>query len=222
VRNVRQSVPQIQLVTFRVGGEEFGLDVFAVHEILRHTAVTPVPKAPLFVEGVLDVRGALVPVVDLRKRFEVAEVGTDDDTRIVLVDFQGERLGLVVDAVTEVLRVPETAVLPPPKYVAGLAAEFIRGIVRLEGRLIVLVEMDRILGSAERISLQAAFGGGAEDTAPGDTASPDVTSGGTVAGDAGGTDAGGAGEIDPGEVNAVPVVMLEGEAAAAKGRTRKG
>ncbi|HET6763286.1 MAG TPA: chemotaxis protein CheW [Longimicrobiaceae bacterium] len=210
MRNVRQSVPQIQLVTFRVGGEEFGLDVFAVHEILRFSPVTPVPKAPQFVEGVLDVRGALVPVVDLRKRFEVAEVATNDDTRIVLVEFQGERLGLVVDAVTEVLRVPETAVLPPPKYVAGLAAEFIRGIVRMEGRLIVLVDMDRILGSAERIALQAAFAPAEGDAAPGDAADA--------------ADAGDAAEIDPGEVNAVPAAMMEGEAGAPapKGRTRKG
>jgi purine-binding chemotaxis protein CheW len=153
VRNVRQSVPQVQLVTFRVGGEEFGLDVFTVHEILRHTGVTPVPRAPLFVEGVLDVRGSLVPVVDLRKRFEVQGTGVGEETRIVLVDFEGERLGLVVDSVTEVLRVPETSILPPPRYVKGLAAEFIRGIVRLENRLIVLVDMDRILSSAERIAL---------------------------------------------------------------------
>jgi len=110
-----------------------------------------------------------------------------------------------------VLRVPETAVLPPPKYVAGLAAEFIRGIVRLDGRLIVLVDMDRILGSEERIALQAAFAsgeGGASDPA---------VSGGS---------AGSATveEIDPGEVNAVPAAMMEGDAgsAPAKGRTRKG
>jgi purine-binding chemotaxis protein CheW len=203
VRNVRQSVPQVQLVTFRVGGEEFGLDVFAVHEILRYTEVRPVPKAPLFVEGVLDVRGALVPVVDLRKRFEVADTSTGDDTRIVLVEFQGERLGLIVDSVTEVLRVPETALLPPPRYVAGLAAEFLRGIVRLEARLIVLLDMDRILSSDERIALQSAF---ASD-ASGDASTGD-----------------GAGEIDPGAVNAVPAAMLggEGEATATKGRTRKG
>jgi purine-binding chemotaxis protein CheW len=165
-------VPQVQLVTFRVGGEEFGLDVFTVHEILRHTGVTPVPKAPRFVEGVLDVRGTLVPVVDLRKRFEVAEARVDEETRIVLVDFEGERLGLVVDSVTEVLRVPETSILPPPSYVRGLAAEFIRGIVRLENRLIVLVDMDRILSSAERIALQEA-----DFAAPAAGGSADASSG---------------------------------------------
>jgi purine-binding chemotaxis protein CheW len=165
MRNVRQAaVPQVQLVTFRVGGEEFGLDVFQVHEILRHAEPTPMPKAPAFVEGVLDVRGTLVPVVDLRKRFELHEVGYDDDTRIILVDFQGERLGLVVDEVSEVIRVPETAVTPPPQYVRGLAAEFIRGIVRMESRLVVLLDLERILSSQERMQLlfAAGFGEGAE------------------------------------------------------------
>jgi purine-binding chemotaxis protein CheW len=169
MRNVRQAaVPQVQLVTFRVGGEEFGLDVFQVHEILRYTEPTPVPKAPAFVEGVLDVRGALIPVIDLRKRFEVPHVAYDDDTRIVLVDFQGERLGLVVDAVTEVLRAPETAVTPPPAYFKGLAAEFLRGIVRLEGRLVVLLDLEKILSSQERMALLLSeLGGGRQEAAAG-------------------------------------------------------
>ena len=157
MRNVRQAVvPQVQLVTFRVGGEEFGLDVFQVHEILRWQEPTPVPRAPEFVEGVLDVRGTLVPVVDLRRRFETGAPGYDDDTRIVVVDFQGERLGLVVDTVTEVLRAPETAITAPPAFVRGLAAEFVRGIVRLEGRLVILLDLERLLSSQERIALQSA------------------------------------------------------------------
>ena len=168
MRNVRQAaVPQVQLVTFRIGGEEFGLDVFQVHEILRHQEPTAMPKAPAFVEGVLDVRGTLVPVVDLRKRFEVHDLRYDEETRIVLVDFQGERLGLVVDEVTEVLRAPETAVTPPPSYVKGLAAEFIRGIVRLEGRLVVLLDLERILSSQERMQLLfAGFGAEGEAGTP--------------------------------------------------------
>jgi len=149
-------VPQVQLVTFKVGGEEFGLDVFAVHEILRWQGVTPVPRAPAFVEGVLDVRGAVVPVIDLRRRFEVRGLAWDDETRIVLVEFGGERLGLVVDSVTEVLRAPETAISAPPAYIKGLAAEFVRGIVRLEGRLVILLDLDRILSSEERIALESA------------------------------------------------------------------
>jgi purine-binding chemotaxis protein CheW len=161
LRNVRQAaVPQVQLVTFRVGGEEFGLDVFSVHEILSYQQPTPMPRAPEFVEGVLDVRGTLVPIVDLRRRFETPEVVYDQETRIVLVDFNGERLGLVVDSVTEVLRAPETAVSPPPAYIRGLAAEFVRGIVRVGERLVVLIDLDRILSSEERIALAHADAAG--------------------------------------------------------------
>jgi purine-binding chemotaxis protein CheW len=166
MRNVRAAaVPQVQLVTFRLGGEEFGLDVFQVHEILRYEEPTPMPKAPAFVEGVLDVRGLLVPVVDLRKRFELHELRYDEETRIMLVDYHGERLGLIVDEVSEVMRVAETAVTAPPQYVKGLAAEFIRGIVRLESRLVVLLDLEKILSSQERMQLIfAGFGG--EEKAP--------------------------------------------------------
>lgn len=169
MRNVRAAaVPQVQLVTFRIGGEEFGLDVFQVHEILRYEEPTPMPKAPAFVDGVLDVRGTLVPVVDMRKRFELHDLHYDDDTRIILVDYQGERLGLVVDEVSEVLRTPETSVQPPPQFVKGLAAEFIRGIVRLENRMIVLLDLDRILSSQERMQLVfSGLVGGDEPAAAG-------------------------------------------------------
>jgi purine-binding chemotaxis protein CheW len=164
VRHARQAaVPQVQLVTFKVGGEEFGLDVFQVHEILRYQAPTAVPRAPLFVEGVLDVRGTLVPVVDLRRRFETSQAQVDEDTRIVVVDHAAERLGLVVDSVTEVLRAPETAVTPPPSYIRGLAAEYLRGIVRIGERLVILLELEKILSSEERIALMESGIGAAVD-----------------------------------------------------------
>lgn len=168
MRKVRQSVPQVQLVTFRLGPEEFGLDVFAVHEILRYQAPTPVPRAPEFVEGVIDVRGSLVPVVDMRRRFELADAPLNDETRIVVVEHGGERLGLVVDSVTEVMRVPETAVSEPPAYIRGLAAEFVRGIVRMEARLVVLIDIERILSSQERIALETA------ELVPGDAPPPEA------------------------------------------------
>lgn len=156
MRKVRPSVPQVQLVTFRLGPEEFGLDVFAVHEILRYSEPTPVPRAPAFVEGVIEVRGTLVPVVDMRRRFELSQAPVNDETRIMVVEHGGERLGLVVDAVTEVLRVPETSLSEPPAYIRGLAAEFVRGIARAEGRLVVLIDIERILSSQERIALEEA------------------------------------------------------------------
>lgn len=156
MRTRTQAAPQVQIVTFRLGADEFGLDVFSVHEILRHQPVTAVPKAPAFVEGVIDVRGALVPVVDLRKRFELPERTGSAEARIAIVQYGAERLGLVVDVVTEVLRVAETAISAPPAYLKGLAAEFMRGVVRLPERLIVLIDVERILGTEERIALEQA------------------------------------------------------------------
>jgi purine-binding chemotaxis protein CheW len=159
-----QSVPQVQIVTFRLGADEFGLDVFSVHEILRQQPVTAVPQAPAFVEGVIDVRGALIPVVDLRTRFELPARADAAEARIAIVQYGAERLGLVVDAVTEVLRVAETAISEPPAYLRGLAAEFMRGVVRLPERLIVLIDVERILASEERIALElAGLAAGVED-----------------------------------------------------------
>ena len=154
VMETRQAEAQLQIVTFRIGSQEFGLDVFQVHEILRHQAVTPVPEAPDFVEGVTEVRGELVPVIDLRRRFEAAERSAEGEARIVVVPFGEDRLGLVVDSVSEVLRLPESTVSDPPEYVRGIAARYLRGIVRADDRLVVLLDMDAILSSEERIALE--------------------------------------------------------------------
>lgn len=156
MRTPVKSVAQVQIVTFRLGPDEFGLDVFTVHEILRTQPVRAVPRAPAFVEGVIDVRGTLVPVLDLRTRFEVAADAAQGESRIVIAQFGDDRLGLVVDAVTEVLRVPETAVSEPPAYFRGLAAEYIRGIVHLPERLVIVLDLDRVLSSQERIALEQA------------------------------------------------------------------
>lgn len=156
MRKVADAVPRVQIVTFRLGPDDFGLDVFSVHEVLRYEPVTPVPHAPGFVEGVIEVRGALIPILDLRRRFELARVLTGPGTRIMIVSFGGERLGLIVDEVLAVHRVPESEVSAPPGYVRGIAAEFIRGIARIEGRLVILIEMDRVLSSDERIALEEA------------------------------------------------------------------
>jgi purine-binding chemotaxis protein CheW len=179
VRTPVQSVAQIQIVTFRLGADEFGLDVFTVHEILRHQTVRSVPRAPAFVQGVIDVRGTLVPVIDLRTRFEVADAPDEDDPRIVVVQHGEDRLGLVVDAVTEVLRAPETALAEPPAYFRGLAAEYIRGIVRLPERLVIVLDIDRILTSQERIALEQA------DLAEHDGAGPGADDAGAAGRDAG-------------------------------------
>lgn len=154
MRKATPVVPHVQLVTFRVGAVDFALDVFAVHEVLRWEPVTAVPKAPAFVEGVVEVRGALLPVIDLRRRFEVADASVGAETRILVVDLAGERVGLVVDAVSAVRSVPEASIAEPPGYIRGLAPEYVSGVVRTDGALLILLAIDRVLTSEERIALQ--------------------------------------------------------------------
>jgi len=144
----------IQVVVFRVGGQEFAFDIFHVQRILRYEAPAPLPKAPPFLEGVLPVQGAVVPVIDLRKRFELAAAEVGEETRTMVLECDGAPIGAVVDAVREVLRVGAPQVSPPPPIVRGLAAEYIQGVISLPGRTIILLQTARLLTSTERIALE--------------------------------------------------------------------
>jgi purine-binding chemotaxis protein CheW len=144
----------IQVVVFRVGGQEFAFNIFHVQRILRYEAPAPLPKAPPFLEGVLAVQGAVVPVIDLRKRFELAAAALSEETRTMVLECDGAPIGAVVDAVREVLRVGAAQVSPPPPVVRGLAAEYVQGIISLPGRTIILLQTARLLTSTERIALE--------------------------------------------------------------------
>lgn len=143
----------VQLVRFRVGGQDFALDVFQVERILRHQRPTPVPKAPPFLEGVVTYGNAPVPVVDLRKRLEVEAV-VGDDTRLMLLDMPDGRVGVIVDAVLDVLTVPAERVAPPPQLVRGLAAAYVRGLVTLGERTLIVLAVANLLSSKERLALR--------------------------------------------------------------------
>lgn len=144
----------VQLVTFKVGGQEFAFNIFQVERILRYEAPAPLPKAPEFLEGVLQYQGAAVPLVDLRKRLNTA-APLREDTRTVILEFEGGKIGVVVDAVTEVLQVAAQAVSPPPGIVKGLAAEYIAGLLVQNGRTIVVLNTNKLLSSKEKMELQA-------------------------------------------------------------------
>lgn len=144
----------IQLVTFRVGGQDFAFNIFQVERILRYEAPAPLPKAPAFLEGVLRYQGAAIPVVDLRKRLS-AEAPIREDTRTVILEFEGGKIGVIVDTVMEVLQLAAQAVTPPPGIVRGLAAEYIAGLVVQDGRTIVVLNTNKLLSSKEKVELQA-------------------------------------------------------------------
>lgn len=143
----------MQLVTFRLGDETFGIEIKNVHEIIRWQEVTRIPRAPAFLEGVIDLRGNVVPVLDLRRRFGTGAAERGPKTRIVVVRVAEATLGLVVDSVAEVLKCPPDRISAPPSAVAGVGREFLRGICRLSDRLVVLLDVDRILEADEAESL---------------------------------------------------------------------
>ena len=145
---------EIQVVTFRVGEQEFGLNVFQVERILRYERPAPLPKSPDFLEGVVTFEGTPVPVVDLRKRLSM-KADQADETRMMVLDIEGNRVGIVVDQVLDVMRVDGGAITAPPPLVKGLAAEYISGLLSREnGRTVVILNASRLLSSKERLALK--------------------------------------------------------------------
>lgn len=143
-----------QLVVFELANEVYGVDISRVQEIIRMTTITRLPRAPEFVEGVINLRGKVIPVVDLKKRFGLQESDRTKASRIVVVDVGDHTIGMVVDAVSEVLRVPTSAVEPPSPVVTTIESDYIRGIAKLEGRLIILLDLDKVLSWEEKRKLR--------------------------------------------------------------------
>ena len=141
---------RLQLVTFSIGDEEFGVDILKVQEIIRTMEITKVPRAPEFVEGVINLRGKVIPIIDLRRRFSLPPRHHDSHTRIIVIEITQMVVGFVVDAVSEVLRIPVNTVEPPPPVVAGLDSDYISGVGKLQDRLLIMLDLDRLL-SAEDI-----------------------------------------------------------------------
>lgn len=150
-----QQGDDIQVVVFRVGGQEFAFNVFHVQRILRYEPPSPLPKAPAFLEGVLQIHGAVVPVIDLRKRFELRDAPQREETRTMVLEADGTVVAVVVDAVLEVVRVAAATVTAPPPVVRGLAAEYIQGIITMGQRTVILLQTGRLMTSGERIALEA-------------------------------------------------------------------
>jgi len=147
---------EIQLVTFKVAGQDFAFNIFQVERILRYEAPAPLPKAPEFLEGVLQYQAAAVPLIDLRKRLGVA-APLRDDTRTMILEWDGGKLGVVVDAVTEVMQVAATEVTAPHSIVRGLAAEYITGLVVKNKRTIIVMNTGKLLASKEKLVLQTVL-----------------------------------------------------------------
>jgi purine-binding chemotaxis protein CheW len=137
----------LQLVSFTIGNEEFGVEILQVQEINRMLEVTRVPNAPEYVDGVINLRGKVIPIIDLRRRFGMERKEHDRNTRIVVVEIHGRVVGFVVDAVREVLRIPRSVTEPPPSIVGSIHEEYITAVGKLEDRLLILLDLEKVLAT---------------------------------------------------------------------------
>ena len=141
---------EMQLVVFELGDESYGVDISRVQDINRMQEITEIPHAPESVVGVINLRGRVIPVIDLRKRFGLPEAVHTKDTRIVVVHLEGNLIGVIVDAVSQVLRIPADIVEPPSPVLAGVDSKYLRGIAKLDDKLVILLDLDYVLSRREQ------------------------------------------------------------------------
>jgi purine-binding chemotaxis protein CheW len=132
-------------VVFSIGKELYGVAIDAVHEIVKVPEITQVPDAPAFLEGVINLRGRIVPVVDLRKRLRLDSKEKTKSSRVLITEHEGRLVGLLVDAVSEVLKIQPDAVEPPPDMISSIGVEYITGVAKAAARLIILLELGKVL-----------------------------------------------------------------------------
>lgn len=140
---------RMQLVTFELAGEHFAVDIHAVREINRLMEITRVPKSPAEIAGVINLRGKIFPVVELRRKFGFPESEANEQTRIVVLEFGGRETGFIVDRVHEVLRIDGSVVDPTPEVMGTVDADFIKGIAKLEGRLLIVLDLEKLFGELD-------------------------------------------------------------------------
>ena len=146
----------IQVVGFRIGSETFGVRISNVREIVRVPEITSVPNAPDYLEGVINLRGKIIPVMDLRKRFGQMEIQPDKKNRILVVDFEGKLVGLIVNAASEVLKIPPSEIETPGSMLQEGEAGFVTGVGKLNGRLIILIDLHKLFQKGEWKRLEEA------------------------------------------------------------------
>ncbi|MBH0332536.1 chemotaxis protein CheW [Brevibacillus brevis] len=135
-----------QQILFKMGNEYYGLSISLVREIIKPLPITRFPKSPLYVEGVIDLRGRILPIINLRKMFDLEPMEETDDTRFVDLQMDGLNIGIIVDAVSEVLNIPQSLIEPAPPIIAGVEGKYLQGIARMNDKLIMLLDVDEIFG----------------------------------------------------------------------------
>lgn len=139
----------LQLVSFKINEEEFGIEILKVQEIIKMLQITKVPNAPNFVDGVINLRGRVIPIIDLRIKLGLTRKDHTKNTRIVVVELKNKTVGFIVDEVNEVLRIPKEITETPPEMIGNINREYITSIGKLEDRLLILLDLEKILSESE-------------------------------------------------------------------------
>ena len=150
-----KDVQELQLVTFILAGEEYAVDILQVREIILLVEITAIPNAPVFVEGIINLRGRVIPIIDIKQRFGLDSVKDNEQMRIVIIEISGMTMGIIVDSVSEVLRLPADAIEPAPDLVSDIDEEYIKGVGKLDDRLLILLDMDKLLKKDELHKMKA-------------------------------------------------------------------
>jgi purine-binding chemotaxis protein CheW len=150
MNDVKLPSDEIQLVVFKLGEEEYGVPITQVQEINRLVTPTKIPKSPEFVEGVINLRGKIIPIIDLKKRFSLPLTDSTDDTRIVVIEIAGNTVGVIVDAVSEVIRINSSNIEPAPAIISSIDAEYLSGVGKVDDRLLILLELNKVFSDKEK------------------------------------------------------------------------
>ena len=159
--NATEKSGRTQLVVFRVGDDRFAADIFAVERVLRFTAPRPIPNVPAWLEGVIDYGGRVVPVIDLRMRFELPAASSRESARSLVVVAGDEWIAAIVDGVDEVITVTDAQLEPPPPLFKGLAKQYLRALVRRSDHVIVALDVAQLLTAREQVILEQVVAGAA-------------------------------------------------------------
>ena len=153
VKKDRADAELRQFISFSVGEEEYGLELLRVKEVIRVREITWLPRAPSFVKGIINLRGDVIPIVDLRDKFGLPPREATTATRVIVVEVEGRLMGMVVDSASQVVRIPADQIDPPPPVIGGISQDFITGVGKLDDTLIILLSVDAVLTREERHAL---------------------------------------------------------------------
>lgn len=139
----------LQLVTFQLGAENYGLDIMEVKEIVDYEEIRPIPNAPAYIEGIYNLRGDIIPVISLHRRFQIQRAENIEEDSLLIITIDGMQLGIVIDRILRVMGIDIEEIQPPPKMITGIGAEYIRGVVHQENEYLIILDSDRLFDPRE-------------------------------------------------------------------------